>query len=75
MTSDELYNALFEFFKWSKGNGSLADLIEFCSEEEMPPFIKETVNDIRATIYSTDELHEENGQNDEVSSEQAEAME
>lgn len=75
MTSDELYNALFEFFKWSKGNGSLADLIEFCSEEEMPPFIKGTVNDIRATIYSTDELHEENEQNDEVPSEQAEAME
>lgn len=75
MTPDEIYKALFEFFKWSKGNGSLADLIEFCSEEEIPSFIKGAINDIRTTIYPSGELNDENGQNDEVSPEQAETLE
>ena len=61
MKADELYNALFEFFKWSKGMGSLADLIEFCSEDEMPPFIKKVINDISATIYPIKESDEKMG--------------
>lgn len=61
MKADELYNALFEFFKWSKGIGSLADLIEFCSEDEMPPFIKKVINDISATIYPIKESDEKMG--------------
>lgn len=49
MNPDELYEALFEYFKWSKGNGSLADLIDFCNEEKMPPFIKNTI--IKIAFY------------------------
>lgn len=75
MTVDELYDALFKFFKWGKGNGSLADLIEFCSEEEMPPFIKKVINDIRTTIYPAKESDEENGRSDEASPEQIESLE
>ena len=75
MTSDEIYNALFEFFKWGKGNGSLADLIEFCSEKEMPAFIKEVINDIRATVCPTEEWREEKGEENEVPPAQEEAME
>lgn len=75
MTSDEIYNALFEFFKWGKGNGSLADLIEFCSEKEMPAFIKEVINDIRATVCLTEEWHEEKGEENEVPPAQEETLE
>ena len=55
--------------------GSLADLIEFCSEEEMPPFIKKVINDIRTTIYPSKESDEENGRSDEASPEQIESLE
>lgn len=75
MTADELYDALFEFFKRSKGMGSLADLIEFCSEEEMPTFIKKVINDISATIYPIKESDEKMGRSDEVSPEQTETLE
>ena len=51
MTSDELRKALLKFFAHNKGSGSLADLISFCSEDEMPAFIKETIYNISETIY------------------------
>lgn len=55
MTSEEIYNSLFKYFKWSKGDGSLADLVQFCAESEMPQFIKDTVYSISETVCPTQE--------------------
>lgn len=54
MKPDELYNTLFNYFKWGKGHSSLAGLVEFCDESEMPEFIKATVYGISETIYPLD---------------------
>lgn len=54
MKPDELYNTLFNYFKWGKGHSSLAGLVEFCDENEMPEFIKATVYGISKTIYPFD---------------------
>ncbi len=54
MSGDALKAAMFEYFKWGKGNGSLADFVEFCSEEEMPEFIKDTIFSISETVYPTE---------------------
>ena len=51
MTTEELRDSLLKYFKHKKGSGSLADLIAFCGEEEMPAFIKETIYSISKTIY------------------------
>ncbi len=50
MDSDLLHDALFDYFKWSKGSGTLADLIETCNEDEMPQFIVDTIKKISNTI-------------------------
>lgn len=52
MSDDEIKSVLFEYFKWSKGSGTLADLVLFCDEEQMPHFIRETIINISQTIYS-----------------------
>ena len=52
MSDDEIKSVLFEYFKWSKGSGTLADLVLFCDEEQMPYFIRETIINISQTIYS-----------------------
>lgn len=51
MSEGEIRKALFEYFKWSKGSGSLADLILLCSEEEMPMSISSTIYQISETVY------------------------
>ena len=55
MGEDEIYNALFKYFKWSKGDGTLADLILFCSESQMPQFITSAIYSISETIYPIDQ--------------------
>lgn len=75
MTSEEIYDALFTFFTQRKGNGSLADLIDFCSEDEMPPFIKKTVNDIRETIYPHTKLSDSVETDENISSDLTETLE
>lgn len=55
MTPEEIYSALFKYFKGKKGSGALADLIEFCSEEEMPQFITNTIYDISKSVYPKEE--------------------
>ena len=52
MTEEELRKALFKYFKWSKGNGSLASLVVFCDEYEMPSFVRDTIYNIANTVYS-----------------------
>lgn len=51
MTAEQLKHSLLKYFKKEKGNGALADLISFCSEDEMPEFIKNTIYSISETIY------------------------
>jgi putative ATP-dependent endonuclease of OLD family len=69
MTEGEIYNALFEYFKWSKGEGTLADLIQFCPEEDMPQFITNTVYEIAQTVYPPKDIETivpDNEESDEV---------
>lgn len=51
ISDDELYKSLKQFFKHKKGDGSLAELIQFCNEDEMPLFIKSTIQKISETVY------------------------
>ena len=51
MGAEDIYTALFKYFKWSKGEGTLADLIQFCPEGEMPTFITDTIYSISETVY------------------------
>lgn len=51
MSAEEIRDVLFKYFKSAKGNGALADLIQYCSEKEMPSFIKETIYSISKTVY------------------------
>lgn len=51
MGAEAIYTALFKYFKWSKGDGTLADLLQFCPEDEMPKFIKNTIYSISETVY------------------------
>ena len=51
MSEDEVRDALFQFFKKKKGEGALAALVSFCTEDEMPAFIRETIYEISQTIY------------------------
>lgn len=44
----ELRDALSQYFKWSKGSGSIADLLGQCSKQEMPPFIVATLTSIQS---------------------------
>ena len=52
MTEDELHTALFKYFKWGKGNGSLAGLVVYCTEEEMPAFVRDTIYSIAETVQN-----------------------
>jgi len=53
-TVDEktLKELLFKFFTWKKAGGAVADLLEICSESEMPSYITDTLKAIRATVIS-----------------------
>lgn len=51
MQKSELYKVMKEYFKHKKGEGALAELIQFCDEDEMPLFIKDTIISISETIY------------------------
>lgn len=51
MTDDEIRKAMFCYFKHNKGNGSLADFVCYCKEEEMPQFIKDVIYQISKTVY------------------------
>lgn len=66
MTEEELRAALFKYFKWSKGNGSLASLVVFCDENEMPAFVRDTIYNIAKTVYNdSDSLSPENDKSGE----------
>ena len=52
MEFEKLYKTMKAFFKHKKGDGSLAELIEYCSESEMPKFITETIFAIEKSVYS-----------------------
>ncbi len=56
MGAEDIYTALFKYFKWSKGDGTLADLVQFCPEDEMPKFITDTIYSISETIYSKEQV-------------------
>ena len=51
MKDDELYTAMKLYFKHKKGEGALAELVQFCEEDEMPLFIKDTIISISETVY------------------------
>lgn len=52
MKFEELYKTMKAFFKHKKGDGALAELIEYCSESEMPQFITETIFAIEKSVNS-----------------------
>lgn len=52
MEFEKLYKTMKAFFKHKKGDGALAELIEYCSESEMPKFITETIFAIEKSVYS-----------------------
>ncbi len=54
MTVEELHTALFKYFKWAKGNGSLANLVVYCNEDEMPSFVRDTIYSIAETVQNRD---------------------
>lgn len=60
MNEEELRQALFRYFKWGKGNGSLANLVMFCDEKDMPVFIKETIYNISTTVTGCEDFSEPN---------------
>ena len=45
-TLADLRNALRDYFKWSKGEGTAADLLEQCAKAEMPTYIVESLRSI-----------------------------
>jgi putative ATP-dependent endonuclease of OLD family len=45
-----LKEALGEYFKWSKGEGTSADLLGQCSRDEMPVFIRNTLTEIQSVV-------------------------
>ena len=53
MNEEELRKALLKYFTWRKGDGSLANLVVFCDEGDMPAFIKDTVYGISGTLHSS----------------------
>ena len=46
----EIKSQLNKYFKWSKGAGTAALLLQNCSYEEIPNFIKETFENIEQTV-------------------------
>jgi len=50
MPVKQLREALKDYFSWSKGSGSTADLLSSCSLEEMPEYILETLFSIGALV-------------------------
>ena len=52
MEFEKLYKTMKAFFKHKKGDGALAELIEYCSESEMPKFITETIFAIEKSVHS-----------------------
>lgn len=53
MNEEELRKALLKYFTWKKGDGSLANLVVFCDEDDMPTFIKDTVYSISKTLHGS----------------------
>jgi len=51
-TIDEIKDALFEYFKTSKGAGSAADFLALCNIEEIPKYIRETIRSIKDNVES-----------------------
>ncbi len=49
-TNEEIKSQLEKYFGWSKGAGTAALLLQSCSYEEIPNFIKETLKNIRQTV-------------------------
>lgn len=47
MSDDDLRDALADYFLWSKGSGTIADLLGQCSRDEMPGFLVQTLAAIR----------------------------
>lgn len=49
----DVRDALLKYFKWSKGSGTVADLLGQCKKDEMPPFIVETLQSIQRISTAT----------------------
>lgn len=54
MSESELHTALLKYFKGGKGNGSLASLVMYCTEDEMPAFVRDTIYSIADTVKAKD---------------------
>lgn len=50
MPLQALKDCLGEYFKWSKGEGTAADLLGQCARDEMPAFIRDTLTNIQNNI-------------------------
>jgi putative ATP-dependent endonuclease of OLD family len=50
MAADGLRDALADYFLWSKGSGTAADLLGQCSRAEMPAFIVETLMTVKTIV-------------------------
>jgi len=60
---EELKSALMDYFKWSKGSGSIADFLSQCSKNEMPSYVVTTIEAITKIVESecpnkVDEINE-----------------
>lgn len=53
---------LFEYFKWSKGHGTAADLFSECNEREMPKYVTDIAEKVKKIVES--KHVEDEGQND-----------
>jgi putative ATP-dependent endonuclease of the OLD family len=50
MSFDDLKEALRRYFNWSKGSGTAADLFTICSIDEMPEYVKNTMESIKNIV-------------------------
>ena len=46
----DIKNSLSKYFDWSKGSGSIANLLEVCDLDEIPQFIKDTIKKIKNIV-------------------------
>ena len=54
---DQIKNVLSKYFNYSKGSGSIANLLETCHFEEIPEFIRDTLKTIKSIAQSESEAN------------------
>ena len=52
-TEVEIKKALYEYFNWSKGYGTITNLFEICNLDEFPEFIKSSLKTIKSLIQTS----------------------